>query len=148
MYSELDVWILKWVPDFVFYLILLAGLAGIAASFVLKFVPFVAQYRIPIQWAAGILTAFGLYMTGAISDNDAWLARVADLERQVAVAEARSKDENIKIINQIVTKREYYTTRGNDVVQYVDREIVKYDNTCPVPREVVKAHNDAAGDRQ
>jgi hypothetical protein len=141
-------WILKWLPDFVFYAILLAGLAGIAASFVLKFVPFVAQYRLPIQWAAGILTAFGLYMTGAISDNDAWLARVADLERQVAVAEARSKDENIKIITQVVTKREYYRTRGNDIVQYVDREVAKYDNTCSVPHEVVKAHNDAAGDRR
>ena len=98
-------WILKWLPDFVFYAILLAGLAGIAASFVLKFVPFVAQYRLPIQWAAGILTAFGLYMTGAISDNDAWLARVADLERQVSAAEARSAEQNIKIVNDIWNDR-------------------------------------------
>ena len=138
-------WILKWLPDFVFYLILLAGLLGIAASFALKFIPFVAQYRIPIQWAGGIVTAFGLYMTGAISDNDAWLARVADLERQVAAAEARSAEQNVKIVTQVVTKREYYRTRGNDIVQYVDREVAKYDNTCPVPSEVVKAHNDAAG---
>ena len=141
-------WILKWLPDFVFYLILLAGLAGIAASFVLKFVPFVAQYRLPIQWAAGILTAVGLYMVGAISDNDAWLARVADLEQQVAVAEAKSQAENVKIVTQVVTKREYYRTQGNDVIRYVDREVAKYDNTCPVPKEVVKAHNDAVGDRR
>lgn len=141
-------WILKWLPDFVFYLILLAGLAGIVASYILKFVPFVSLYRTPIQWAAGIATAFGLYMTGAISDNNAWLARVADLERQAAAAEIRSKDENIKIITQVVTKREYYRTRGNDIVQYVDREVAKYDDTCPVPKEVVKAHNDAAGDRR
>ena len=141
-------WILKWLPDFVFYAILLVGLTGIAASFVLKFVPFVAQYRLPIQWTSGILTAVGLYMTGAISDNDAWLARVADLERQVAVAEARSAEQNVKIVTQVVTKREYYRTRGNDLVQYVDREVTKYDNTCPVPREVIKAHNDAAGGQQ
>jgi len=145
---ELDVWILKWLPDFVFYLILLAGLAGIAASFVLKFVPFIAQYRAPIQWTAGILTAFGLYMVGAVSDNDAWLARISDLEQQVAVAEAKSQAENVKIITQVVTKREYYRTQGNNIVQYVDREVAKYDNTCPVPREVVTALNDAAGDRR
>jgi hypothetical protein len=141
-------WILKWLPDFVFYLILLAGLAGLVASFVLKFVPFVSLYRVPIQWAAGILTAVGLYMTGAISDNNAWLARVADLEQQVAVAEAKSQAENVKIVTKIVTKREYYRTKGNDIVQYVDREVAKYDNTCPVPKEVVKAHNDAAGDKR
>ena len=141
-------WILKWLPDFVFYLILLIGLVGLAASSVLKFVPFVSFYRVPIQWAAGIATAFGLYMTGAINDNNAWLARVADLEQQVAVAEARSQTENVKIVTKIVTKREYYRTRGNDIVQYVDREVAKYNNTCPVPKEVVKAHNDAAGDRR
>ena len=141
-------WILKWLPDFVFYLILLAGLAGIVASFVLKFVPVMAQYRIVLQWAAGIVTAFGLYMVGAINDNNAWLARVAELEKQVAVSETHSKQANVKIVTKIVTKREYYRTRGNDIVQYVDREVVKYDNTCPVPHEVVKAHNDAAGGKQ
>lgn len=141
-------WILKWLPDFVFYLILLAGLVGLAASFVLKFVPFVSLYRAPIQWVAGILTAVGLYMTGAISDNNAWLARVADLEQKVAVAEAKSQAENVKIVTKIVTKREYYRIKGNDIVQYVDREVAKYDNTCPVPKEVVKAHNDAAGDKR
>jgi hypothetical protein len=141
-------WILKWLPDFVFYLILLAGLVGLAASFVLKFVPFVSLYRAPIQWVAGIVTAFGLYMTGAISDNNAWLARVADLEQKVAVAEAKSQAENVKIVTKIVTKREYYRIKGNDIVQYVDREVAKYDNTCPVPKEVVKAHNDAAGDKR
>ena len=138
-------WILKWLPDFVFYAILLVGLAGIAASFVLKFIPLVSLYRAPIQWVSALLTAVGLYMVGAIADNDAWLARVADLEQQVAVAEARSAEQNVKIVTQVVTKREYYRTRGNDIVQYVDREVAKYDNTCPVPSEVVKAHNDAAG---
>jgi hypothetical protein len=147
-YLELDVWILKWLPDFVFYLILLAGLAGLAASFVLKFVPFVSLYRTPIQWVAGVLTAFGLYMTGAISDNNAWLARVAELEKQVAVAEAKSQAENVKIVTRVMTKREYYRTRDNDIIQYVDREVAKYDNSCPVPQEVVKALNDAAGGKR
>jgi len=66
----------------------------------------------------------------------------------VAVAEAKSQAENVKIITQVVTKREYYRTQGNNIVQYVDREVAKYDNTCPVPREVVTALNDAAGDRR
>jgi hypothetical protein len=87
-------------------------------------------------------------MVGAISDNNAWLTRVADLEQQVAAAEAKSQAENVKIVTQVVTKREYYRTQGNDVIRYVDREVAKYDNACPVPKEVVKAHNDAVGDRK
>ena len=141
-------WIVNFLPDFIFHALLLVSLLALVASFVLDSIPFVSTNAKAIQLASAVVLAIALYFEGAISNNDAWLARVAALERQVAVAEARSKDENIKIINQIVTKREYYRTRGNDVVQYVDREIVKYDNTCPVPREVVKAHNDAAGDKQ
>jgi hypothetical protein len=33
-------WILKFLPDWIFYAILLAGVAGLVASVVLKFIPF------------------------------------------------------------------------------------------------------------
>ena len=77
-------WILKFLPDFVFHLIFIAGLLGLSASFVLKFVPFVTQYRLVIQVAASIMIAVGLYMEGAISDNTAWMDRVHALEKKVA----------------------------------------------------------------
>jgi hypothetical protein len=141
-------WILKWLPDFVFYLILLAGLAGIAASFVLKFIPFVAQYRIPIQWAAGIMTAFGLYMVGAISDNNAWLARVADLEKQVAVAEAKSQATNTVI--QTEYKDRIKTVKEVQVVlqDRIVKEAAKMDAECKVGPEAISILNQAAGGKK
>jgi hypothetical protein len=45
-------WILDWLPFWVFHLVVLVGLAGLAASLVLKFVPFISTYRLPIQVAA------------------------------------------------------------------------------------------------
>jgi len=47
-------------------------------------------------------------------------------------------------VEKVVKKTEYIKTRGKDVVQYIDREVTKYDNTCIIPKEFVKAHNDAA----
>ena len=141
-------WILKWLPDFVFYLILLAGLAGIAASFVLKFVPFVAQYRIPIQWAAGIMTAFGLYMTGAISDNNAWLARVAELEKQVVVAEAKSKETNTVIQYQYRDKVRTIKETQVVVQERIVKEAARMDAECKVSTEAVSILNQAAGGKK
>ena len=39
---------------------------------------------------------------------------------------------------------ELVKTRGDDIIKYVDREITKYDQQCVIPKEFVKAHNDAA----
>lgn len=141
-------WILKWLPDFIFYFILLAGLAGIAASFVLKFVPFVSQYRIPIQWAAGIMTAFGLYMVGAISDNNAWLARVTELEKQVAVAEAKSADANTQLVSKLAAKQKEIAAVQADAHSRIQRAAASMDAVCPVPATVISILNDAAGGKK
>jgi len=137
-------WILNWLPDFVFHLILIAGVLGLLASWVLKFIPFIATYRLPIQVAGILLTVLGVWYEGGIAKDNEWKVRVAELEVKVAQAEAKSATENVKIVTKVVKQLELVRTRGNDVIQYVDREIVKYDNVCPIPKEVVKAHNMAA----
>ena len=137
-------WILNWLPDFVFHLILIAGVLALLASWVLKFIPFIATYRLPIQVAGILLTVFGVWYEGGIAKDTEWKVRVAELEVKVAQAEAKSATENVKIVTKVVKQLELVRTRGNDVIQYVDREIVKYDNVCPIPKEVVNAHNMAA----
>ena len=137
-------WILKFLPDWIFYLILLAGLAGIAASLVLKFIPFVAQYRIPIQWASGVLTAFGLYMAGAIGDNNAWLARVSDLEKQVAVAEAKSAAANTELTSKIAQKDREIQAKQNELKNRIQQSAKVMDAQCTVESTVISILNDAA----
>ena len=89
-------------------------------------------------------------MSGAIYDNDAWQSRVKEMEDKVAVAETQSKEENIKIVEKVVTKTQVIRTRGEDIVKYIDREVVKYDTKfapggeCEIPKEFIKALNDAA----
>jgi 4-hydroxyphenylpyruvate dioxygenase-like putative hemolysin len=89
-------------------------------------------------------------MSGAISNEAAWIARVQEMEVKVAKAEAESAKENVKIVEKVVKRLEVVRVRGNDVIQYVDREIVKYDTKfapggqCEIPKEFIKAINDAA----
>lgn len=89
-------------------------------------------------------------MSGAIHNNESWEARVKEMEEKIAVAEEKSKEENVKIVEKVVNKVQIIKTRGEDIVRYVDREIVKYDEkfakggACEIPKEFIKAHNDAA----
>lgn len=143
-------WILQWLPDWLFYGIFFAGLLGLLATYVMKFIPFVYVYRTPIQAVSVLAIAIGTYMSGAISNEEAWQARVKEMEAKVAAAEIQSQKENVKIVEKVVTKTQIVRTRGQDIIKYVDREIVKYDTkfapggVCEIPKEFIKALNDAA----
>jgi hypothetical protein len=137
-------WILKFLPDWIFYFILLAGLAGIAASFVLKFIPFVSTYRVPILWASGIATAFGLYMSGAINNEQAWLARVADLEKKVAAAEIKSAETNTQLVSKLAQQEKLIATRQTELKTRIQQVAVVMDKECTISSEVVSILNDAA----
>jgi cytochrome c biogenesis protein CcdA len=136
-------WILKWLPDFVFHLIFLAGLLGLGASFVLKFIPFVTQYRVVIQVAASIMIAVGLYMEGAISDNTAWVERVHALEKQVAEAEAKSAEANTKLVTAMAKNREKIAINQQAVKQAIQQNIQAINRQCKLTDVSVEMYNQA-----
>ena len=139
-------WILKWLPDWIFYGILLIGVLGYLATYLLRFIPIPAiyMYKTPIQLVSICLIVIGVFMSGAIHNEAAWLERVKEMEAKVAEAQARSAEENVKIVEKFTTKTQVIKEKGDNIIKYVDREVVKYDNTCVIPKEFVKAHNDAA----
>ena len=139
-------WILKWLPDWIFYGILFIGVIGYASTYLLKYIPIPAvyMYKTPIQLVSIALIVFGVFMSGAIYNEEAWIARVKEMEAKVAEAQAKSAEENVKIVEKVVTKIQVIRDRTDVGIKYIDREVVKYDSTCVIPKEFVKAHNDAA----
>jgi hypothetical protein len=145
-------WILKWLPFWTFYATIVVGLLGLAATYLLRFIPLptIYIYKTPIQLISVVLIAIGTYMSGAISNEEAWLARVQELEAKVEAAQVESVKENIKIEIKVVTKTQVIKQRGEDIIQYIDKEIVKYDTKflpggeCEIPKEFIQAHNKAA----
>ena len=143
-------WILQWLPNWIFYGIFFAGLLGLLATYIMKFIPLIYVYRTPIQAVSVLLIALGTYMSGAISNEESWQARVKEMEAKVAEAEAKSQKVNVEVIEKVVKKTEYIKTRGQDIVKFIDKEIVKYDTKflpggqCEIPKEFIEAHNKAA----
>lgn len=132
-------WVLKFIPDMVFYVILFAGLIGIIVS---KFIP--AYYRSAITAVSILFFCFGLFMSGAIHNNAEWEARVKELEVKLAQAEVESQKENTKIVEKIVYKNQVIKQRGENIIKVIERDVVKYDNQCVIPKEFIDVHNKAA----
>ena len=147
-------WILHFLPTalilWICNTVLLAGILLTATAFFIKHIPIINQYRIPAQVLGIALLVAGVYWRGGYAIEQEWRERVAAVEAKVAAAEAQSREVNTKIVTKVVTKTQVIRTRGADIVKYVDREIVKYDTKfapggeCEIPREFIKALNDAA----
>ena len=136
-------WILKFLPNFVFHLILIGGLLGLGASFVLKFVPFVTQYRVVIQVVASIMIAVGLYMEGAISDNTAWVDRVHEMEKKVAEAEAKSADANTKLVDELAKHKEQIVAAQAATKQAIQQNAQAINKECKLNDISVQMYNQA-----
>ena len=139
-------WILKFLPDWIFHGIFLVGFIGFAATYLFKYipVPFIFVYRKPIQIGSVLAIIFGTFMSGAVYDNNAWEERVREMEAKVAKAEVESKQANTKIDEKIQQQKTKIVEKQVVVKQYIDREVTKYDNSCVVPKEFIEVHNKAA----
>ena len=139
-------WILRWIPDWFFYIVLLAGIAGYLLTFIIRFIPIptVYVYKTPIQIASIIVILIGAFLCGANWDNNVWLEKVRELEAKVAKAEQESKEANDRIDEATKNEKTKIQEKRVVVKQYIDREVVKYDNQCVIPKEFVDVHNQAA----
>ena len=137
-------WIIALLPHFVITLLTVAGIVGLlVASFVGK-VPFIKQYNLPIKIVSLVMLVCGIYLQGAAGYKAATDKAVAELQTKLAKAEAQSAKTNTEIVEKIVKDTQVIHEKGKTVTQYVDREIVKYDDKCELPAEVIRAHNAAA----
>ena len=139
-------WVLEFLPDWTFYLVLLIGIVGYLITYLLRFVPIPALfiYKTPIQIISVAMIVIGTFMIGAEYNDSAWKEKVSALEKKVAEAEARAAQENVKIVEKVVTKTMFVKEKAQTNTQYIDREIVKYNNICEIPKEFIKVHNSAA----
>ncbi len=140
-------WIIQYLPDFVTHFIVLAGVIGILLTslpLIWKLLPGFDAYRLLIQLISIACLSFGLYLEGGIAMEAEYKVKVAELKEKLKDAEIKAANANAKIVTEYVTKKQFIKQRGDTITEYIDREVVKYDKTCPIPTEVIRAHNAAA----
>jgi len=141
-------WILHFLPDALILwfcnILLLTGVVLTIAGFFVHRIPLVSQYQLPFKILGVALLTLGVYFRGGVAVEQQWRERVAEVEAKLRVVEQQSAKENTRIETRVVNRTEYITRRGQEIVQYVDREVAKYDATCSIPGEFIQAHNRSA----
>ena len=147
-------WIVGLIPDAVlsglYWLIIAAGVTGVLAGWLGKWIPFYGNYVKILQPIGIVLLVLGVWLRGGYDTEMTWRAKVAEAEARVAVAEQKSQETNTVIEQKVVEKTKVIKGKTEYITQYLDREVVKkeeiikYIEQCPVPKEIIDIHNQAA----
>ena len=165
-------WLLSLLPDtllmYIVNIILIAGVVSFVLAFfvlhkILNKIPGLSKYALMFQIVSALLLTAGIYFKGGYSTEMMWRERVQELEAKVAAAEAESKKENVVIQEKIVKQKEFIKGKTEYITKYIDKletkeiikevqgpervrveEVIKYIESCPVPKELIDIHNDAA----
>lgn len=143
-------WLLQLLPDAVILwfcnILLLLGVMLTVLGFFVHKIPFLYQYQLPFKIAGVILLALGVYFRGGYSVEMTWRERVAELEKKLAAADAKSAEVNTVIEQKVVYRDKIVREQGKTLTEYVDREVVKLiPAQCDrLPQELIDVHNRAA----
>ena len=147
-------WMFGLLPDSVlsglYWAIIAAGITGVLAGWLGKWIPFYGNYVKILQPVGIVLLVLGVWLRGGYDTEMAWRAKVAEAEARVAAAEQKSQETNTVIEQKIIEKTKVIKGKTEYITQYLDREVVKkeeiikYIEQCPVPKEIIDIHNQAA----
>ena len=139
-------WILHLLPDsfllFVVNLVLFAGLGLTAISFtIIGWIPGLRNYKTLLQILSVVILAAGLYWKGGYGVEMEWRERVEEMQKKVAIAEAKAKEANTKIQTKIVTKVVKIKEKAEKakVIIQEKREVINAD--CRLNDEAIDAYN-------
>lgn len=143
-------WMLSLLPDSIFiwitYGLMGLGLALYIISKLVTWIPLISQYKLPAELIGVVVLVIGSFLFGGYGVEMSWRAKVAELQEQIKVAEAKSQEVKVQIQEKIVYKTK--VVKEKETV-YVDKiiEIAKeVDAKCEVDPRIVEQINKAAED--
>jgi hypothetical protein len=137
--------LLTLLPDFIFHLCVLLGIAGVVVSIVLGGIPFISAYKLPIQLGATVLLALGIYFEGGMTTQKDWEAKVAEAKLEMAEKETASAEVTVKVVTKYIEKVKVVKEKGDVIIKEVPKYITKEsDAKCPIPNAFVVLHDSAS----
>jgi hypothetical protein len=137
-------WILNLLPDWVFHLLLVAGLIGVVVSYILKRIPFINQYNTPLRILSILIIIGTVWVKGGRDVQHAWEEKLKEAEAKIAVAQEESKTANVALEQEHKKKqkviREYAITVKEQIIE--KEKII--DAECKIAPEAITILNQSA----
>jgi len=139
-------WLLNFIPDswiaFFVLMILVAGIVMYFAGQIFKYTPFTKQYGLPLRVLGSILLLAGAYLNGGLGVEQEYRARIAEMQQKIEVAEAKSQEENVKIVEKIVTETKIIKEDTQGTVYLIEQMKEQINLGCELTPDVIELYNE------
>jgi len=155
--------ILNFFSEYIIHLIFVIGLIGIIAGFLFGSIPFISTYSLPIKVISILVFSIGVYLQGGLAEKKETERKIKEVEIKVKTLETQAANLNTQLQSTIYERDELIKNKGQTIIKYIDRyrdreilktiegpervrveEIIKYVESCPIPKEFLDIHNQAA----
>lgn len=135
--------------EVIIYFIITVGVISTSISLLFldplaKIIPTIFGYSKIVQIVSIIVLTWGIYLQGSYSTEIIWQKKVTELEQKLLIAQEKSAIVNSNLEKKVVKNNNIIHSKTNKTIEYIDREIVKYNNHCYISPEVITILNDAA----
>jgi hypothetical protein len=137
-------WLINFLPDWVFHIIIFLGIGGVIASAILKRLPTLHTYSFITYFAGLVLIVGGVWFEGGLSEKAKWEEKVKELENKVQVAETKSHEVNTVIETKIVERVKIVKDTKNANKETAKLIANQLDSKCVVPESTVMLINSAS----
>jgi hypothetical protein len=137
-------WMLTFVPDWIYKAILWLGVLAVFAAYFLKIIPVVSAYSKGLKVTGMILVVIGVWFNGQMSADAKWKARVADSQNKIAQAEQQAAEASAQI-ETVYVDRVQVVRDTQYIIQGQIREFsADLDATCQLSPRAIEILNEAA----
>jgi len=145
-------WLLHWLPDGVIELVirmaLIVGVVSFVLGLITKWIPFLGPKSIIFRVVGLVLLFPGLYMWGGYGVEMEYRAAAKEWQAKIEILEQKSKEENTKIVEKIVTETKVIT-QDTAETQYLIEQMREQINKqgCELTDEAVDLYNEGMAGR-
>lgn len=134
-------WLLSFLPDWIFYGLALASFVALVAATFFKVIPFIGKYALPIQLLSFVSLLISVFLCGGLANEASWQLKVAKTNAEIAELKAKSEKVSTKVVTKYIDRIQVVKQKGNEIVKYINKES---DAKCELPNSFVVLHDAAA----
>lgn len=152
----MSLWLIQLIPtswlNFAALMTLVLGAVLFLAGKLFRRSRLLRQYNLPMRVVGFVMLLAGAYFNGGLGVEMEYRARIAEMESRIAVAEAKSEQENIKIVKEIETKTQVIQQDTDATLAEIERLKQKekelreqnqslLSETCELTPSVIELYN-------
>lgn len=140
-------WILNFLPDAFFHVLLGASILTFLVSTLFNNIPLIGGYTKLIQIISIVCLVFSVWMEGGIAKDHEYKEKIEALQQQIAKAKVESDSLNNKLFEEML-KHQQEVKSINDINKLKLKEQSNLLNSqCKVNQDVINILNDSARNR-